>query len=187
MHKYQPRFHLVRANDILKLPYSQFRTYVFKETSFIAVTAYQNEKVRALPFTELYFYHPMSADAHPANTRCWTNVVLMLAQRLRRWANIKSTLQSLLFAGIVWFLGAGRVRRARHVTAVSVVDLSALLRKFTACCLMFLHSNQPTRINYSGILAPPCLHRLIRYRPPGHPSATRSRSQSGKGWCRSRI
>ena len=45
MHKYQPRFHLVRANDILKLPYSQFRTYVFKETEFIAVTAYQNEKV----------------------------------------------------------------------------------------------------------------------------------------------
>src|SRR5882762_7798552 len=46
MHKYQPRFHLVRANDLLKLPYSTFRTYVFKETEFIAVTAYQNEKVR---------------------------------------------------------------------------------------------------------------------------------------------
>jgi hypothetical protein len=45
MHKYQPRFHLVRANDIMKLPYSTFRTYVFKETEFIAVTAYQNEKV----------------------------------------------------------------------------------------------------------------------------------------------
>ena len=48
MHKYQPRFHLVRANDILKLPYSTFRTYVFKETEFIAVTAYQNEKVSAI-------------------------------------------------------------------------------------------------------------------------------------------
>ncbi|KHJ49461.1 hypothetical protein D918_00588 [Trichuris suis] len=45
MHKYQPRFHVVRANDILKLPYSTFRTFVFKETEFIAVTAYQNEKV----------------------------------------------------------------------------------------------------------------------------------------------
>ena len=30
MHKYQPRFHLVRASDILQLPYSTFRTYVFK-------------------------------------------------------------------------------------------------------------------------------------------------------------
>lgn len=45
MHKYQPRFHLVRANDLLKLPYSSFRTFVFTETQFIAVTAYQNEKV----------------------------------------------------------------------------------------------------------------------------------------------
>jgi len=52
MHKYQPRFHLVRANDILKLPYSTFRTYVFKETEFIAVTAYQNEKVS---YTFKYF------------------------------------------------------------------------------------------------------------------------------------
>merc|ERR1712223_877426 len=45
MHKYQPRFHLVRASDILQLPYSTFRTYVFKETAFIGVTAYQNEKI----------------------------------------------------------------------------------------------------------------------------------------------
>ncbi|XP_055774417.1 T-box transcription factor TBX3-like [Salvelinus fontinalis] len=45
MHKYQPRFHVVRANDILKLPYSTFMTYVFSETEFIAVTAYQNEKI----------------------------------------------------------------------------------------------------------------------------------------------
>jgi len=48
MHKYQPRFHLVRATDIMQLPYSTFRTYVFKECTFIAVTAYQNEKITQL-------------------------------------------------------------------------------------------------------------------------------------------
>ncbi|KAG9487101.1 hypothetical protein GDO78_007139 [Eleutherodactylus coqui] len=48
MHKYQPRFHIVRANDIMKLPYSTFRTYVFPETDFIAVTAYQNDKITQL-------------------------------------------------------------------------------------------------------------------------------------------
>ncbi|MXQ81294.1 hypothetical protein E5288_WYG005758 [Bos mutus] len=48
MHKYQPRFHIVRANDILKLPYSTFRTYLFPETEFIAVTAYQNDKITQL-------------------------------------------------------------------------------------------------------------------------------------------
>ncbi|KAM9332540.1 T-box transcription factor TBX2b-like [Pholidichthys leucotaenia] len=48
MHKYQPRFHVVRANDIMKLPYSTFRTYVFPETEFVAVTAYQSEKITQL-------------------------------------------------------------------------------------------------------------------------------------------
>jgi len=45
MHKYQPRFHIVRCNDLSKLYFSSYRTYVFKEMQFIAVTAYQNEKV----------------------------------------------------------------------------------------------------------------------------------------------
>ena len=45
MHKYQPRIHLVKTGDITRLPWSNFKTYTFKETEFIAVTAYQNEKV----------------------------------------------------------------------------------------------------------------------------------------------
>ena len=45
MHKYQPRLHIVRCSEMAQVPYSTFRTIVFKETEFIAVTAYQNEKV----------------------------------------------------------------------------------------------------------------------------------------------
>ncbi|KAG8180684.1 hypothetical protein JTE90_006740 [Oedothorax gibbosus] len=48
MHKYQPRFHVVRADDISKLPYKKFRTFTFEETDFIAVTAYQNQKITKL-------------------------------------------------------------------------------------------------------------------------------------------
>ncbi|EFO13518.1 t-box transcription factor tbx2 [Loa loa] len=48
MHKYQPRLHVVRCAELINLPYSTFRTFVFKETEFIAVTAYQNEKVNML-------------------------------------------------------------------------------------------------------------------------------------------
>ncbi|KAL8562100.1 hypothetical protein ACOMHN_031871 [Nucella lapillus] len=48
MHKYQPRFHIFRCKDYLHLPYSPQRTLVFEETSFIAVTAYQNEKITQL-------------------------------------------------------------------------------------------------------------------------------------------
>lgn len=46
MHRYQPRLHIVKADDVLKLPSSTFRTYIFSETQFMAVTAYQNEQVR---------------------------------------------------------------------------------------------------------------------------------------------
>ena len=45
MHKYQPRFHIVKASDIYRMPFSAFKTFIFQETEFIAVTAYQNEKV----------------------------------------------------------------------------------------------------------------------------------------------
>ncbi|XP_065054541.1 T-box transcription factor TBX3-like [Rhopilema esculentum] len=48
MHKYQPRIHLVKTGDITRLPWSNFKTYTFKETEFIGVTAYQNEKITQL-------------------------------------------------------------------------------------------------------------------------------------------
>ncbi len=53
MHKYQPRIHIVKWKDtsgtpppITNLEAEEFRTFVFPETVFIAVTAYQNQLVR---------------------------------------------------------------------------------------------------------------------------------------------
>ncbi len=54
MHKYQPRIHIVKWKDtntanppsITNLEAEEFRTFVFQETVFIAVTAYQNQLVR---------------------------------------------------------------------------------------------------------------------------------------------
>uniref|UniRef100_T1J4A7 T-box domain-containing protein n=1 Tax=Strigamia maritima TaxID=126957 RepID=T1J4A7_STRMM len=54
MHKYQPRVHLVRVKDnwsnapITSLQDQEFRTYVFPETVFTAVTAYQNQLITKL-------------------------------------------------------------------------------------------------------------------------------------------
>lgn len=45
MHKYQPRVHVVQANDVFTMRWGSFYTYAFEETKFIAVTAYQNEQV----------------------------------------------------------------------------------------------------------------------------------------------
>ncbi|XP_013379423.1 T-box transcription factor TBX3 isoform X3 [Lingula anatina] len=48
MHKYQPRVHVVQANDIFSMRWTSFSTYSFEETTFIAVTAYQNEQITQL-------------------------------------------------------------------------------------------------------------------------------------------
>ncbi|KAG8201210.1 hypothetical protein JTE90_019849 [Oedothorax gibbosus] len=55
MHKYQPRVHLVRLKsncqgvpNITNIENEQFRTYVFPETVFTAVTAYQNQLITKL-------------------------------------------------------------------------------------------------------------------------------------------
>ncbi|XP_067681751.1 T-box transcription factor TBX6-like isoform X1 [Haliotis asinina] len=48
MHKYQPRIHVVQANDIFTMRWNTFNTYAFDETCFIAVTAYQNEQITQL-------------------------------------------------------------------------------------------------------------------------------------------
>lgn len=54
MHRYQPRLHIVKTNDLIKIPWSPIKTFIFKETQFIAVTAYQNEKV-IKSFSSLFF------------------------------------------------------------------------------------------------------------------------------------
>lgn len=41
MHKYQPRLHIIKTSDLTQLPWSPQQNYVFPETEFIAVTAYQ--------------------------------------------------------------------------------------------------------------------------------------------------
>nr|XP_055023522.1 T-box transcription factor 16 [Misgurnus anguillicaudatus] len=48
MHRYHPRFHIVQADDLYSVRWSVFQTFTFPETSFTAVTAYQNTKITKL-------------------------------------------------------------------------------------------------------------------------------------------
>lgn len=41
MHKYQPRIHVIRTNDLSQIPWAPQQAFVFPETEFVAVTAYQ--------------------------------------------------------------------------------------------------------------------------------------------------
>lgn len=49
MHRYQPRFHVVFVDprrDSERYAHENFKSFVFAETQFTAVTAYQNHRVR---------------------------------------------------------------------------------------------------------------------------------------------
>ncbi|XP_075884517.1 T-box transcription factor TBX20 isoform X2 [Nelusetta ayraudi] len=52
MHKYQPRVHIIKKKEhtasLLNLKSEEFRTFVFTETVFTAVTAYQNQLITKL-------------------------------------------------------------------------------------------------------------------------------------------
>ncbi|KAM6897002.1 T-box transcription factor TBX6 [Xenentodon cancila] len=47
LHRYQPRVHVIEARDVLRWSGGQ-HTFVFPETQFITVTAYQNNKITEL-------------------------------------------------------------------------------------------------------------------------------------------
>ncbi|XP_041830368.1 T-box transcription factor TBX6 [Melanotaenia boesemani] len=47
LHRYQPRVHVVEARDVLRWAGGQ-HTFIFPETQFITVTAYQNNKITEL-------------------------------------------------------------------------------------------------------------------------------------------
>ena len=64
MHKYQPRFHIVQANDVFSLRWNSFVTFAFPETTFIAVTAYQNEKVTGFVFPSPQSWHFLGKVQH---------------------------------------------------------------------------------------------------------------------------
>eukprot|EP00794_Sanderia_malayensis_P003228 gene3228-3708_t len=48
LHKYQPRIHIVQASSLDNVTEDEFMTFVFPETSFMAVTAYQSEQITQL-------------------------------------------------------------------------------------------------------------------------------------------
>ena len=61
MHRYQPRFHVVYVDprkDSEKYAEENYKTFVFEETRFTAVTAYQNHRVSSF-YSFFSFYSPV--------------------------------------------------------------------------------------------------------------------------------
>ncbi|KAG2463500.1 TBX6 factor, partial [Polypterus senegalus] len=66
LHRYKPRFHVVQASDLYSRRWGGHSSFSFPETTFVTVTAYQNEKVTQLkiqsnPFAKGFREHGMNS------------------------------------------------------------------------------------------------------------------------------
>uniref|UniRef100_A0A452DLE0 T-box domain-containing protein n=1 Tax=Capra hircus TaxID=9925 RepID=A0A452DLE0_CAPHI len=89
MHRYQPRFHVVYVDprkDSEKYAEENFKTFVFEETRFTAVTAYQNHRITQLkiasnPFAKGFRDWPGAGQGHRAGTRALSPASPRLSRR----------------------------------------------------------------------------------------------------------
>jgi len=62
MHRYQPRIYVLESRDVNStspMASDGLSTFVFAETQFIAVTAYQNDKVRWSCSRAIHLFLPL--------------------------------------------------------------------------------------------------------------------------------
>uniref|UniRef100_A0A9L0TDV6 T-box transcription factor 1 n=1 Tax=Equus caballus TaxID=9796 RepID=A0A9L0TDV6_HORSE len=72
MHRYQPRFHVVYVDprkDSEKYAEENFKTFVFEETRFTAVTAYQNHRITQLKIAS----NPFAKGFRDCDPEDWTS------------------------------------------------------------------------------------------------------------------
>ncbi|KAF1762423.1 hypothetical protein GCK72_010685 [Caenorhabditis remanei] len=63
LHRYYPRIHIVRCDSFDKIIISSFKTFHFKYTDFIAVTAYQNDEITKIKIAN----NPFAKGFRPEN------------------------------------------------------------------------------------------------------------------------
>ncbi|XP_036972544.1 T-box-containing protein TBX6L-like isoform X1 [Acanthopagrus latus] len=74
MHRYYPRFHVTQADSPYTVRWGPFQTFSFPETSFTAVTAYQNPKITKLKIDHNPFAKGFrEGGTHSHSKRCRPN------------------------------------------------------------------------------------------------------------------
>ncbi|XP_068609330.1 T-box-containing protein TBX6L-like [Brachionichthys hirsutus] len=74
MHRYYPRFHLTQADSPYTVRWGPFLTFSFSETTFTAVTAYQNPKITKLKIDHNPFAKGFrEGGTHSHSKRCRPN------------------------------------------------------------------------------------------------------------------
>ena len=85
MHRYMPRLHIVQASDSYSIRTGPLSTFVFEETAFIAVTAYQNDQVSSDE------EKPSDRMSSIFRSRNWKSIIIRLPKAFERPIMGKST------------------------------------------------------------------------------------------------
>ncbi|XP_069071591.1 T-box transcription factor TBX20 isoform X1 [Pleurodeles waltl] len=106
MHKYQPRVHIIKKKDhtasLLNLKSEEFRTFIFPETVFTAVTAYQNQlitklKIDSNPFAKGFRDSSRLTDIESCHTEC-KSVCMAMHHRGSSRESVESLIQKHSYA-----------------------------------------------------------------------------------------
>ncbi|KAF7653807.1 hypothetical protein LDENG_00078300 [Lucifuga dentata] len=75
MHRYYPRFHVIQADNPYTVRWGPFQPFSFPETTFTAVTAYQNQKITKLKIDHNPFAKGFrEGGTHSQGKRCRSNM-----------------------------------------------------------------------------------------------------------------
>lgn len=90
MHRYQPRFHVVYVDprkDSEKYAEENYKTFVFEETRFTAVTAYQNHRVSSFFFSSYTVWHSLGVFkyAGPDTETAYKKVDMLFEDYGKTW------------------------------------------------------------------------------------------------------
>ncbi|CAH2238864.1 jg6841 [Pararge aegeria aegeria] len=167
MHRYQPRIHLVKVRDgggpITDLSREQHRTFIFPETVFTAVTAYQNQlitklKIDSNPFAKGFRDSSRLTDFDRDPMELMLMEQQLLRSPLRLYSGATGTIEEEAEKRAVW---------ARTPPALQLLALGG--RAWPSAW------PQPLALPPDlWLQKPPAPIRYCPYPPPAHPSAQRS-------------
>ncbi|KAL6034645.1 hypothetical protein STEG23_033833 [Scotinomys teguina] len=143
MHRYQPRFHVVFVDprkDSARYAQENFKSFVFTETQFTAVTAYQNHRITQLKIASNPFakgFRESDPDSWPVSPRPLLSIsarsrsslgpCLLKSSAEREKASLPS-LTGILYVPVIWdmlpdCLSAEGERRCRQLLAGTTARL----------------------------------------------------------------
>uniref|UniRef100_UPI00358E150D T-box transcription factor TBX20 n=1 Tax=Myxine glutinosa TaxID=7769 RepID=UPI00358E150D len=154
MHKYQPRVHIIRKKEhtssLLNLKSEEFRSFVFPETVFTAVTAYQNQLITKLKIDSNPFAKGFRDSSRLSDMESRESVESLI----QKHTYARSPFRAFPTADEADEAAAAVQQRASAFSSASSLPMGVWLASSTAFPGTFQRTNLPSQ-NRAGSTEPP--------------------------------